>query len=153
MYRKLRRVFLAVGIIALLGALAVPAMAQGNEPEIMSITLSERRINWFLTYRNPFPNTFTDLSVDLTPGKVTLYATIVAGEGSVTPAQEVPSVTETVLVPYVNCQRIFWSVESAMINGQPATQEQLDKINRLLVDAWQRLIENYSCLWRSPREQ
>jgi hypothetical protein len=127
-----RWIFLVVALLAALVPMAAVG-AQGN-----SYTLTEDEINSSYRVTNPARRSVSNLSVDLQPGQASIAATITrrAPRGAGTTSYN----TVAIYTPEVREGRIYWTLQTATVDGQPATQELIDQINAALGSSWRNYI-------------
>ncbi len=127
MFRKLT---LALVMILVLAALAVPALAADRV-----ISISESSINESFRVTNPVRRTISNVVVDLQSGQAVVTATVTWRNGSA-------NVSGTI-VPSVNSNgRITWTVTTAAVNGQTVSSDILTQINNSISSSWARYWRN-----------
>lgn len=134
-FRKFNGKFALLSLVALALVLVVPTVAA---QESRSVTLTEDQIN--SSFRVTAPRLRVEnVSVDLQPGQVVI-------SGTITPLRTENSYAATVtLVPTVDMGIITWTVTTATVDGQAATEAQVAQINSALANSWRRYIkETYS---------
>lgn len=111
-----------------------------NLPDGVSTTLSEDQITIVVTEqalndgfgeRRNVANAYADLQ----PGQVVITATYTAPRGN-------SFNTRIVLVPSAVDGAAQWTVSSVTVDGNAATQAQLEQINNALVNAWTAILQN-----------
>lgn len=130
--KSFRTLTLIVVVVAVLGALAVPALAAERVT-----TYTEDQINDSYRVTNPPRRSVTDVFVDLQPGQVVISGTIT------TRGQNTSSVAVTAtLTPSISNGRLNWTLASATANGQTASQDLVNQINSIFNSSWRRYIKN-----------
>lgn len=99
------------------------------EDGVLTGIITEEQLNDAYRVTNPYPDSVTNVLVDLQPGQVSVSAAVTFGDG--TTGQVV-----TVYVPGIVNGDIDWTVVSVTVNGQAATPEQLETINQRLNNTW-----------------
>jgi hypothetical protein len=125
-----RKSILIVIFFAILMMLAVPAFAQ---EATRTITRTEAQINSSYRVTNPRLRSVSNVSVDLQPGQAVISATLTFRRGE-------PLEVIATLVPTLTNGRIYWTVTSATVNGQPASAELLAQINASITSSWRNYI-------------
>jgi hypothetical protein len=124
-FRKLT--FITV-LIAMIIALAVPAFAQ-ETTGTRTFTLTEQRINESYRVTNSPRRSVDELSVDLQPGQAVINAAITF------PRQETIQ-TQSVLTPTITDGRLYWTVASVTVDGEPASADLVTQINSAIASSW-----------------
>ena len=127
-----RKPILIVVLVVMLVMLAVPVLAQENT---RTVTRTEAQVNSSYRVTNPARRSISNVYVDLQPEQVVVSATITFRRGQ-------PAQTETTLVPTITNGRIYWTVTSAIVNGQPASAELLAQINASITSSWRNYIRH-----------
>ncbi|MBN1200921.1 MAG: hypothetical protein JXJ20_03600 [Anaerolineae bacterium] len=99
------------------------------DPETNTVTLTEEQINGSYRVTNTPRQTVGDAYVDLQPGQVVITATITL------PRQD-PIGTVTILVPDFENERIRWTVASAVVDGEAASEDLLAHIDDAIAASW-----------------
>ncbi len=103
----------------------------------ISVTYTEAQINASFRVTNPVIRNFSSLYVDLQPGQVTIT-------GNYTWRSSTGVRTDSFaasLTPTISNGRVYWSVISLMVDGQPASEDLITQINASLETAWRRWFE------------
>lgn len=132
--KPLTRILSVMVMIAAFGALTLPVAAQSGEGKTKSI--DEETINDSYRVSNPWRRSATDLSVDLQPDQVVISATL-RFRGGVTHA------TETTLLPAITNGRVTWTVDAALIDGDPVSDELLAQINDSITSSWANYVKTH----------
>lgn len=125
-----RKLFFIVVLVVMLAALAVPTFAQENT---RTVTRTEAQVNSSYRVTNPARRSITNVYVDLQPEQVVISATVTFRRGE-------PTQTETTLVPTITNGRVYWTVISATVNGQPASADLLAQINASITSSWRNYV-------------
>ena len=125
-----RKPLFVVLLIAIMAALAVPTFAQETT---RTVTRTEAQINSSYRVTNPARRSITNMYVDLQPEQVVITATVTFRRGE-------PAQTETTLVPTITNGRVYWTVISATVNGQPASADLLAQINASITSSWRNYV-------------
>lgn len=125
--KRLSKILGVLLVIAAFGAMALPAAAQSDGSK--SKTISEETINDSYKVSNPWRRSVDDLSVDLQAGQVVISATMTFRRGAT-------HETTTTLVPTVTNSRVTWTVDEALIDGDPASDDLLSQINDVIASSW-----------------
>lgn len=129
-----RKSMLALVVIALLAAFAMPAFAQNVVTT--TVTVTEQQINQSYRVTNSPRRSVSSVVVDLQPGAVVISATWTF------PRQE-PISTVSTLVPSVSNGRLTWTITSATINGQAASQDIINQVNSAIGSTWRSFFRRY----------
>lgn len=127
-------VLLLVALVAALVPLAAVS-AQGN-----SYTLTEEQVNETYRVSNPARRSVSNMSVDLQDGQVSIAATLTtrAGRGTATTAYNAVAV----YTASVRDGRIYWTLDSVTVDGQPASQTIVDQVNAAIGSSWRNFIRS-----------
>ncbi|WP_119071676.1 hypothetical protein [Aggregatilinea lenta] len=132
--KRLTKILSVMLMIAAFGAMALPAAAQSDGSKSKSIT--EDAINDSYRVSNPWRRSVDDLSVDLQPDQVVISATMTFRNGAT-------HVTETTLIPAVTNGRVTWTVDEALIDGDPASDDLLAQINASITSSWANYVKTH----------
>lgn len=110
-------------LFALLAA-AFPTLAQEDY-----YAITEAEINSTYAVTNPVRRTVSDVFVDLQSGQAVVSYTVTGRRGNT-------GDVEITMVPSVSNGRIFWSVTSGTLNGEPASEDLLEQINAVIESSW-----------------
>lgn len=140
-----RRLVSLIAILALT-TLALPMLAGAQEASAQEataeaarqLTLTEDQINQSFRVTNPARRGISDVAVDLQPDQVSVSYVVTrrAPQGRETTRYDVT----TVIVPEIRNGRLYWSVSSVTIDGQPASDEFLEQINTSVESAWRNYV-------------
>lgn len=130
--KHLTKVLSVLLLITAFAAIALPAAAQSDGGK--SKTITEETINDSYKVSNPWRRSVTDLSVDLQPDQIVVSATITFRRGATYD-------TATTLIPTVTNGRVTWSVEEALIDGEPASDDLLTQINDSIASSWANYVK------------
>ena len=125
--KRLSKILSVLLVIAALGAMTLPAAAQSDGGKTKMI--SEETINDSYRVSNPWRRSVSDLSVDYQADQVDISATMTFRRGA---AHE----TVITLVPAVTNGRVTWTVDEALIDGEPASGDLLTQINDSIASSW-----------------
>ena len=107
-----------------------------------SITLTESEINDSYLVTNPLRRNVTSRSVDLQSGQVVISETITHRRwfsGGTTTSNIVG-----VFTPNISDGRVYWTLESATLNGAAVSQELVGQFNTWLSSSWSRFFRQQS---------
>ncbi len=126
--------FVVVALFAVLVPMAVVG-AQGS-----SFTMTEAEVNQTYRVTNPARRSVSDVYVDLQDGQVSISATITtrARRGAGTTSYSAVGVYSA----EVRDGRIYWTLDSATVDGQPASQELINQINAALGSSWRNFVRS-----------
>ena len=130
-----RCIYIALVIAAVLSIILPMAgvTAQGSS---LSITLTETEINQSYLVTNPLRRNVTSRRVDLQPGQVVISETMTHRRWF--SAGTTTSNIVGVFIPNVSNGRIYWTLESATLNGVAVSQELVGQFNTWLSSSWSR---------------
>lgn len=130
-----KRIFVAA-VVLVLAALPLAVSAQSAS---RTFTITEEQINESFRVTNPARVRVTNMVVDLQPEQVSISYTytVRSPRGSGTTNHSV----NTVYVPNVSSGRLYWSVTSVTVNGQPASDDLVRQINASIESSWRNYIK------------
>ena len=134
----IRKIALAIGILVLLAALAVPTLA-ADVTKTVSVTETQINDSYWVT--NPSWRAVSDRSVDLQAGQVVVSETI-------TPRKGDPVAVTITYTASVSNGRIIWAAAAMTQNGEAVSQELLDQINAHMSSSWARYWKNHRQMGR-----
>lgn len=112
---------------------AVPAQAASNATT-RTVTVTESQINSSYRFTNPVRRTVTSKSADCQPGQVVLTVTTTYRDGK-------SFTTATTMQPYLQNGRLYWTVTTVLVNGNPPSQDVIDQINASIQSSWVNFIK------------
>ena len=126
---------LIIVVVLVMAALPLAVSAQSAS---RTFTITETQINQSFRVTNPARVRVSNMVVDLQPGQVSIAYTytVRAPRGSGTTSRNV----NTVYVPNVTNGRLYWSVTSVTVNGQPASDDLVRQINASIESSWRNYI-------------
>jgi hypothetical protein len=74
--------------------------------------------------------------VDLQDGQAVISATL-------TYRRQEPKAVVAIFTPSLENGRLFWTLQSATVNGEPASQQLIDQINAALGSAWRNYFRKH----------
>lgn len=102
------------------------------------IVITEDQINESFRVSNPPSRRWTDVAVDLQSGQVVISGNLTLraplGQGTTSYA------VSAIFTASVSSGRIYWALDSATANGQPATQQLITQINNSIASSWRNYI-------------
>jgi hypothetical protein len=124
-------------VVVVLVLVALP-LAVSAQSASRTFTITESQINQSFRVTNPARVRVSNMAVDLQPGQVSISYTytVRAPRGSGTTNRSV----NTVYVPNVSNGRLYWSVPSVTVNGQPASDDLVRQINASIESSWRNYI-------------
>ena len=130
--------FLFALVTAVVLALPFAVSAQSAVPN--PIVLTEDAINSAWRVTNPSNRSVDDLSVDLQPDQSVVSATITLRR----PRGGETTTLETVAVysAEIRSGRLYWTLESATVNGTAATADQLSIINTAITSSYRNYVRS-----------
>ena len=129
-----KRIFIVIVVLVMV-ALPMVVSAQAAS---RTFTITEAQINQSFRVTNPVRVRVSNMVVDLQPGQVSISYTytVRAPRGSGTTSRSV----NTVYLPNVTNGRLYWSVTSVIVNGQPASDDLVRQINASIESSWRNYI-------------
>ena len=111
----------------------LPTPGEAPVPPNLSgtVTVTEAQVNAAYVVSNPARQSVSDVYVDLQPGQVAISATF-------TPRRGDAVATVTTLVPSLEDGRVYWTVGSVTVDGQPASADLVAQVNTAVAASWRR---------------
>jgi flagellar basal body-associated protein FliL len=125
-------------VIVVLVTVLVPMAFVGAQGASYSMT--EDEVNQTYRVTNPIRRSISNVVVDLQDSQVSIAATITTRARR--NANATAYNTVAVYSAEVRDGRIYWTLESASVDGQPASQEITDQINASLGSSWRNFVRN-----------
>jgi hypothetical protein len=118
-------------LVLIVAALLVSPVAAQQE---FSRTLTEQEINNNYRVANPRRAALSNVVVDLQTGQAVITADhATRNRGTIT--------TTSVMQPYVESGRIYWTMTSVTVNGEPASEELVAQVNTAIASSWRNYIQ------------
>jgi hypothetical protein len=130
-----RCIYIALVIAAIISIL-LPMVEVSAQESTVTITITEAEINQSFPVTNPLRRNVTSRSVDLQPNRVVISETITHRRWF--SAGTTTSNIATVFTPNHSDRRIYWTLESASVNGVAVSQALLGQFNTWLSATWSR---------------
>jgi hypothetical protein len=129
-----KRIFIVIVVLVMV---ALPMVVSAQSAS-RTFTITEAQINQSFRVTNPVRVRVSNMVVDLQPGQVSISYTytVRAPRGSSTTSRSV----NTIYVPNVTNGRLYWSVTSVIVNGQPASDDLVRQINASIESSWRNYI-------------
>lgn len=97
-----------------------------------TLILTEQQINETYRLQNPPGLRLENVSIDLQPGQAVVNAQATIRETTLTASMTV--------APYIEDNRVLWSVTSFVVEDTAVPQDVIDRVNQALVNSWQHYI-------------
>lgn len=127
-------------VIAAVISILLPMTGVLAQTSTMAITLTEAEINQSFPVSNPLRRSITSRSVDLQPNRAVISETITHRRWF--SAGTTTTHVVTVFTPSINSGRIYWTLESASLNGEAVSPELLGQFNTWLSASWSRYMRD-----------
>ncbi|MBE2183782.1 MAG: hypothetical protein IAE89_10185 [Anaerolineae bacterium] len=137
----MKRSILVVLVVAALGTLMIPFVVSAQETtEGRSVTITEEQINDSFAVTNPSRRRASDVVVDLQAGQVQLSF----DWSNRRPDDGVANASvSSIWAPLLENGRLFWTLESATVDGEPASEEMMEQINTQLSSRWRNYMRRH----------
>ncbi len=137
----MKRSILMVLVVAALGALMIPFAVSAQETtEGRSVTVTEEQINDSFAVTNPSRRRVSEVVVDLQAGQVQLsfdWSNRRSSDGAANAS------VSSIWTPMLENGRLFWTLESATVDGEPASEEMMEQINAHISSMWRNYIRRH----------
>lgn len=130
--KTISRLFVIVLLIATVTVAVTPALAAAGATE-RTITITEQQANQSYWVTHPFSRAVSNVVVDFQPGKVVISKTV-------TLRNRPPVAVVTTYAPNINNGRLYWSVSSKTLNGDPISADVLAQINTSITTSWRNWV-------------